>query len=178
MPIPGARISVAGEYQTLAGAISSYKDGGIRSLRGFLIQRLVRAVTVHGLSRPVLVPVPSSHGSIRRRGVDLTAKLAADTATVIGVTSVPALRWSSRRQMQKKLDARERQRNMFQALNADKDILPSRGSIIVVDDVLTTGATMGAALAALRNAGVSADWGSVICATRQNLTETFSSSGR
>ncbi len=166
----GARISVAGEYQTLAGAMSSYKDGGVRSLRGFLIQRLARAVTVHGLSKPVLVPVPSSHGSIRRRGVDLTAKLATDTAALVGGISVLALRWSSRRQMQKKLDARERQRNMFQALNADKDMLPSRGSIIVVDDVLTTGATMGAALAAVRTAGVSADGGSVICATRRNPT--------
>ena len=174
----GARISVAGEYQTLAGAMSSYKDGGIRSLRGFLVERLAKAVTAHGLSKPVLVPVPSSHGSIGRRGVDSTAKLASDTATIIGGTSVPALRWSRRRQMQKKLDARERQRNMFQALNADKDGLPSGGSIVVVDDVLTTGATMGAALAALRKAGVSADRGSVICATRQNLTETFSSSGR
>ncbi len=170
MDLHGARISVAGEYQTLAGAMSSYKDGGVRSLRGFLIQRLARAVTVHGLSKPVLVPVPSSHGSIRRRGVDLTAKLATDTAALVGGTSVLALRWSSRRQMQKKLDARERQRNMFQALNADKDMLPSRGSIIVVDDVLTTGATMGAALAAVRTAGVSADGGSVICATRRNPT--------
>ena len=174
----GARILVAGEYQTLAGAMSSYKDGGVRPLHGFLVQRLARAVTAHGLSKPVLVPVPSSYGSIRRRGFDSTAKLAADTATVIGSTSVPALRWSSRRQMQKKLDARERKRNMFQALNADKNLIPSRGSIIVVDDVLTTGATMGAAIAALRTVGVSADRGSVICATRQNPTETFSLSGR
>ncbi len=80
----GASISVAGEYRTLAGAITSYKDIGVRSLRGFLIQRLASAVAAHGLTKPVLVPIPSSQGSIRRRGMDSTIELAADTATLVG----------------------------------------------------------------------------------------------
>ncbi len=116
-----------------------------------------------------LVPVPSSRASIRRRGRDVVADLARVAAGRLRRRGYDA-RVSSRlvpvRAVadQAGLSADERAANLHEALTA-RGLGPARRAVVVVDDVLTTGATAAEAVRALRVGGVAAAAVAVVAAT-------------
>jgi len=93
-----------------------------------------------------LVPVPASRSALRRRGyavVELVARRA-------GLPVRPLLRAARAVSDQRGLDREERRRNVAGSLRAR----PSAGlRVLVMDDVVTTGATLEEAERALRAAG-------------------------
>lgn len=99
----------------------------------------------------VLVPVPSSRQAVRQRGHDHARRLAAAAARSAGLRSRPLLVPARAVADQAGLDAGARAANLSHALRARHrlDGVP----VVLVDDVVTTGATLAEAARALRAAG-------------------------
>ncbi|NYZ62034.1 ComF family protein [Luteimonas deserti] len=102
----------------------------------------------------LLVPVPLHPGRLRRRGYDQALELARPLGRGLGVPVHDGLlRRRRATAAQSELDADARRRNVRNAFEATlRD--PAPGHVALVDDVMTTGATLHAAATALRRAGV------------------------
>lgn len=150
-------------------AVTAYKDEGRADLRqvlaGLLAAALVGALAEdprlrarHRDGHPLLVvPVPTAAAARRRRGEDPLLALAARATRAVDPSLVlaPVLRHTRRVADQSRLDRAARRRNLKDAL-----VVPPRSvgrvaglTCIVVDDVVTTGATLAEASRALRLAG-------------------------
>ena len=96
------------------------------------------------------VPVPLHPSRFRERGYNQAQKIAAAFAACTGGR---VCSWLSRRNFrvsQTKLSKKEREWNVAGAFEARLPrSLPGRGTVFVVDDVFTTGATTSACLSAL-----------------------------
>lgn len=104
-----------------------------------------------------LVPMPSRRRAVRERGYDAVALLAARTARDLrragrDVVVARALRHRFAVRDQAGLSAEQRTRNLAGALRAVPGTLGHR-RVVVIDDVITTGASLAAAVQALRAAG-------------------------
>ena len=120
----------------------------------------------------LLVPMPSARATVRARGHDPTLRLARAAAAALrgaGVPSrlLPALRQSRRVADQAGLGAAERQRNLRGALSVPphRRTHLGRGRIILVDDLVTTGATLTEGARALSEAGGDVLVAAVVAAT-------------
>src|SRR2546423_4483962 len=101
------------------------------------------------LDRGVLVPVPLHSRRLRRRGFNQAERLAAALARRVGLPVADCLRRDGAAETQVGRDRGERLAGVrgTVALRAD---VSSPARAIVVDDVVTTGATLAACAAALR----------------------------
>lgn len=119
-----------------------------------------RRIAAAGLLHPAdlartIVPVPSTSGSIRRRGFLQTALIAASIARSFGISApihLNALKTDSRKPNQASLGHNRRLRMAAGKFSAEPSIVGGR-QILLVEDVATTGATLAACAAALRSAG-------------------------
>ena len=150
----------AGAYvDPLRRLLIAYKDRDRARLAGPLGRALAAVVeeavgqTIGGAGSVELVPVPSAAASVRRRGRDVVADLARVAAGRLRRRGIDA-RISGRLALarpvadQAGLTARERAANLHGAVTVRGRRLPSR-PVVVVDDVLTTGATAAEAVRAL-----------------------------
>ncbi len=118
---------------------------------GRLLSQLM-AERLAGVDRPqALVPVPLHASRLRRRGYDQALELARPLARHLGLPLVTGLRRVRATAAQSELDAATRRRNLRNAFAAAG---PLPAHVALVDDVMTTGATVQAAARALRRAGV------------------------
>lgn len=182
LPPPYAVADYAGAARA---ALLAHKEDGRRALAAPLGAALAAAVrTASGLEpgreRPagtgalLLVPVPSTRAACRRRGHDPVRRMALAAAAVLRRTGTPATVLPTLRQArsvgdQAGLSARERAANLTGALAvppAYSRLLAGR-AVIVVDDVVTTGATLAEAARALRGAGADVRAAAVVAATRR-----------
>ncbi len=107
------------------------------------------------LPRPdALVPVPLHRSRLRQRGYDQALELARPLAAALRLPLQAGLLHRVRATApQSELDAAARQRNLHAAFAVHPGAaLPAH--VVLVDDVMTTGATVHAAARALRRAGV------------------------
>ncbi len=118
---------------------------------------LAQCMTDRCASRPrpdALVPVPLHRSRLRQRGYDQALELAKPLARAL---QLPLLGNTLHRRRttsaQSRLDAEARRRNLRDAFAVARDAaLPAH--VVLLDDVMTTGATLHAAARALRDAGV------------------------
>ena len=101
-----------------------------------------------------LLPVPLHRARLRERGYDQALELAKPLARALRLPLLPdALHRERATTPQSRLDAAHRKRNLRGAFAvAPRARLPAH--VALVDDVMTTGATLHAAATALRRAGV------------------------
>lgn len=104
------------------------------------------------LERPdVLVPVPLHRGRLGLRGYDQALELARPLGRALQLPCRPLLVRARHTAPQSELDAAARARNLRDAFEV-RGPLPAH--VALVDDVMTTGATLRAAALTLRRAGV------------------------
>ena len=143
-------------YSTEAAVIvNSVKEKGITSLIPYLADLIVPHWPQE-LHKPVLVPIPSSPSNTKKRGFSHTSIMARSLARrVVGASSRELLKSARVRLDQVGLSPSDRVKNLEGAFRADVRGFQGRARpVVLVDDVLTSGATMAEAIACLRASGV------------------------
>ncbi|MEU5443423.1 ComF family protein [Streptomyces griseofuscus] len=151
--------------EAVRALLLAHKERGALTLTGALGAALAAAVRA-GLDASagtgtsgtvVLVPVPSARWAVRARGHDPVRRMALAAAGELRRTGTPARVAAVLRQRrpvadQAGLDARRRLANMAGALavTAGGDRLLAGGRVVLVDDLVTTGASLAEAARALR----------------------------
>ena len=148
-------VLVAGVYEgALADVLNEYKERGRRELAPVLAGLLGRALDVLAAEVPgaVLVPVPPTRAARGRRGFDHVAALCGPLGT-----TRRCLRARPRPDSVGLTAAQRRQaaRSSLAAVPRRAAALAASGRpAVLVDDIVTTGATLSAAAAVLGRAGV------------------------
>lgn len=107
----------------------------------------------HTRSMITLIPVPLGDTRRKERGYNQVEEVARRAATELGCTLAPELLMRSRETPSQVSLAREaREENMRGAFTAPRPLSPL-STYILLDDVITTGATLQAAIDALTKAG-------------------------
>lgn len=155
-----ALLAVGGtHHRALRGAVLLFKQHGFTKVTSLLLPLVGAALalvqhtmwTMGERRRVRLVPVPPSR---RRPWREPARELAVGVAAASGTTSCAALlRTSSRRSAQKGLDAGARARNITGTLTAKFAAADTSHVCVLLDDVVTTGATLAEAHRALRERG-------------------------
>ena len=152
------------EYDGVARAvILAFKEQGRADLARVLAPALAAAVTEAGatldLAGAELVAVPGSPRARRRRGFDPVSALVARA----GLDRVRVFAPPRPHVAQKTLSIDERARNLEGVFEVSAAVAGRR--FLLVDDVVTTGATLSAAAAALRSAGAEVVATAVVAST-------------
>lgn len=140
---------------TTRRALHALKYAGERRLGVPLGEAVAARWHRAGAGGDVLVPVPVHASRRRERGYDQAELIAVAAAAALGVPSLVALERRRATAPQYRLDRRHR------AANVDDAFVVRPGAtaairdrwVVLVDDVVTTGATLCAAAAALLDAG-------------------------
>lgn len=101
----------------------------------------------------MIIPVPSSHAMFRRRLFHPCVELARPLARAKGIPLIHGLRHDNRRAPQASLSHDDRLRRLSNLFSLTTRCKPRGQRILLVEDVITTGATISAAAALLRKAG-------------------------
>lgn len=160
-----ALVAAAAYDGVVRAALLAHKERGRLGLVRPLGTALGAAVRELDPPRPVLlVPVPSAPAAVRARGQDHARRLAAAAARAVPGAGVRSLLTPTRVVAdQSGLGASGRAANLAGAMRARRrlDGLP----VVLVDDVVTTGATLAEAARALRAAGADVRGCAVVAAT-------------
>lgn len=139
-----------------ARVVSRFKYGDHPELARFAAAAMQRAGAPFWPADPVLVPVPLHRFRQWRRTYNQSAELARRLARALGLDFAPELvRRKRHTRQQVGLSADERKRNVAGAFSVDPRAAGRWAGrpIVIVDDVLTTGATVSALSRALRRVG-------------------------
>jgi predicted amidophosphoribosyltransferase len=112
-----------------------------------------------------LVPIPSSRSSNRRRGRDFINEIAISVAQDFGVTVLPLLEHQRVIRDQSRLNISGRRENVAMALSIKPEFRGnySGENVVILDDLVTTGATINEATRALTRAGFKVQAAATAC---------------
>jgi ComF family protein len=101
----------------------------------------------------MIVPMPLGRQRLKERGYNQVALVARPLAYELGLEYAPKALWKAREtRSQVGLTISQRRENVSQAYQADPSAV-KRKSILLMDDVATTGSTIAASTEALLSAG-------------------------
>jgi ComF family protein len=153
----------------IANALRRFKYEERADLARPLGNLLRRAVQDAGIQADLVVPVPLHPRRLAERGYNQAALLARSVADQLHAPFAPrALERQRQTAQQARLGREERLANMAEAFDVRDKRLVEAKSVIVVDDVLTTGATLLACRQALIRAGAKQVMG--VCLARAGHT--------
>lgn len=158
-PPPYRRLLSAWSYQHPADAVLvGLKFRRLEYLGGHLGRRLGELFRRQLKSCDLVVPVPLHWRRRLSRGYNQAAAIARPLGRTLGLPVASVLRRRRATPPQSRLHKKERRRNLRHAFAVRRHVLRRTGRcrgrrVLLVDDVVTTGATLEAAARCLRRAG-------------------------
>lgn len=136
---------------TAARVVRAMKESGRTDLARAVAPALRQALAavVAPLERVAFVPVPTSRRAMRRRGYRVPELLLRRAGVPCARLLAPARPIAD----QRALGREERRRNVAGSMRARRAARAGEAPVVVVDDVVTTGATLDEATRALAGAG-------------------------
>ncbi len=153
-----------GEVENLVYAL---KFGGKRYIAKYLASFLADKYIEEGLYCDFVTAVPLHTQRLKERGYNQAELLARGLSERLGLTYKESLDRVKATGMQAKLPGKEREKNVEDAFFAKDNYKGMK--ILIVDDILTTGATLSAAATALKKAGAIEVTGITLCNVRDRL---------
>ena len=147
----------------LRNAVGAFKYEGATTLAALLAARLVSVLQRQAWSIDSVVPVPLFADRLIERGYNQSYLLSRSLSQDCGIPCNPEclVRLRNTGQQARQSSAEERQLNVQGAFAASDDV---RGlSILLIDDVVSTGSTLSECAAALRAKGAYAIYGLAVC---------------
>ena len=155
-------VASAGPYRDLMRRlVLAHKDQAVRALTrplGVTLARAIAALTEDETTSTtplVIVPIPPHDSSLRRRGEDTVATVARASIAALRTIGIraeftPALRRRPGSVQQIGASAEQRRTRQVESMTIRSTRWPAQpATLVVVDDVLTTGATCGEAIRVL-----------------------------
>lgn len=169
-PLAGSVAVGPYEDPVLRSAIKRLKFTGIRSLAQPLAELLARRIVARNLLPAILVPLPLHPRRERARGFNQARLLADAAGELLGLPVEHLLIRTRQTSPQTSIlgSPRQRRRNVAGAFalraspRSETPTLSKRPRTILLDDVLTTGASLTEAGSVLRAAGVEEIWAAVV----------------
>jgi ComF family protein len=160
-------LRVFGHYEgALRTCIHALKYDGQKRLAEPLGKLLVQAYIAYGLRADLVIPVPLHKEREQQRGYNQTTLLARQFARQLGLTlREDILQRARATPVQVGLNGQERQQNVEGAFACTPQFTTgalSGRTILMIDDVCTTGSTLEASAAPLFAAGVQSVYGLVL----------------
>jgi predicted amidophosphoribosyltransferase len=180
-PPPGLPpcVAVGGYEGALRGALLAYKEKGRHRLAKPLGTLLATAVAglVPRRGPVVLIPVPSTPAAARERNGDHMVRLAAhavrrlreagwDADLTRPLEALPRPDSASLTAVERAAAAESSLRIRTARLGFPRHRAPRAGTLVVVDDIVTTGATLAAVTGRLKEAKLQVAGAAVLAATR------------
>lgn len=163
------------KYSPIARAILlSAKESSIKRADELLISALldlIRRLPNNLMREAYLMPIPSSKKAIRKRGRDFIKTITKEVSNRSGIPMISGMRINRRLLDQSRLSAQDRTRNIAEAfefigpdsIGRNSEGEKSKGVIFLVDDLVTTGATLLEAKRALNEQGIAVNQAITAC---------------
>jgi predicted amidophosphoribosyltransferase len=151
-----------------AKIILASKENGTVTADQLLIQAIVGQIqtTAVDIQRIRLVPIPSNNRSSRRRGRNFMVDIVRQISVQTGIEMLDCLALTGKTSDQSGLNRRQRLQNMHGSISMKA---MARGELLLVDDVITTGATLKEAARAINSQGFHAQISAITACVAQPL---------
>lgn len=142
--------------------IYAYKYEGVRELKTFFADEIVSGMQAYGIrpnAESILVPIPLARSRERERGFNQARLLAEEIGQRISLPVRMALRRTRATAPQIEMESYDHRRNnMHGAFAAADATLTRHKTVILVDDVYTSGATLEEAARVIRSLHARTVW--------------------
>lgn len=152
--LPTFPIYSAVTYSPIAGKVLlAAKENNLVIADQLIYKALSHSLTfaLREIGGDFLIPIPSRRSVARSRGRQFIAALAHQLSAETGLPAYENLEHTRRVQDQSSLDAKSRFHNLDGSM---KSLNFLSGKAVVIDDLVTTGATLQEAVRALRDRGI------------------------
>ncbi len=144
------------DYKSVSSSIARFKYAGRQEYAAFYAACMAKRLGafIRDCGAQAFLPVPLHKSRLRRRGYNQAEALARELSALTGIPVVTD--WIARVEKtapMKDLSARERQNNLKRAFKIRRNDV-KLDTVIIIDDIYTTGSTMNAMSRELKKAGV------------------------
>ncbi len=157
LDLPAGSLPVASPLAYTGGyrrALQQYKFSGYKGDAGRLGRLMVPCAEALGLAFDGVTYVPLSRGGRKKRGYDQSRLLAKAVAKSLGLPLLDVLEKARETKIQHQLGREERAQNVRGAYRATGSV--AGRTLLLIDDIVTTGATLTECAGALYRAGAKA----------------------
>jgi len=167
--LPDLIVQSATLYTTVASKIIlKSKENGISTADELLVQVLIGLIESSELNpnQIRMVPIPSNGHSIRRRGRNYMVEIVQQISRQTGIAVLDCLALTGKTRDQSGLNRKQRLENMQGSISMKA---MARGELLLIDDVITTGATLKEAARAINSQGFHAQISAITACVAQPL---------
>lgn len=141
------------EYQApLSFVIQNFKYENAKYHAEFFANEMYEIFINENLYCDVITFVPMHEKRLRKRGYNQAELLAKELSKLVGVEVLDCITKTKETEHQANLTQKEREKNLKGTFKANKKVVAGK-SVLLVDDVMTTGSTVDAISKELKRAG-------------------------
>jgi len=148
-------------------SILRFKFKGATGYCGIYAELLAKSIDENGIICDIITWVPLSRKRLRRRGYNQTELIAKELSVIMDIPCAGLLEKFKDNNAQAGLDnAQERKKNVKGVYRLSNDAASYSGSVLIIDDVVTTGSTLSECARVLKKGNFSEIYAATVARKR------------